>query len=180
MKKKKEKVQTFRWDWPCWSPGNDIWGEQLNLRRGVEALPLITRNPYLSIRAFAVIDVIFWTARFWPLSSEGEQLDGVKDLNLKAKAIIWPWLSYMCHILWRADPIFFSKEHIETGIGSSSLICIAWSRCSSNTKVCSVVYDSGLVPDKSIFSPRETSPWIKKALWLNKPESINLVRCMLT
>ena len=30
--------------------------------------------------------------------------------------------------------------------------------CSSYTKVYSVIYDSGSVPDSSIFSPRETSP----------------------
>jgi len=28
----------------------------------------------------------------------GTNLTGFMDLYLKAKAIIWPWLSYMCHI----------------------------------------------------------------------------------
>jgi hypothetical protein len=37
-------------------------------------------------------------------------LKGFKDFNLKAKAGIWPWLSYMCHIRYSADSSARSGE----------------------------------------------------------------------
>ena len=55
-----------------------------------------------------------------------EHLEGLKDFHLKAKAGIWPWLSHLWHIRWRA---FGARVHLHCYLGhftSSQLADPRW------------------------------------------------------
>ena len=51
---------------------------------------------------------------FGPLQSEEGTTEGVQDSYLRAKALIWPGLSYMCHI--RSTAVHISAVLVLTGV----------------------------------------------------------------
>jgi len=68
--------------------GCGVWGEGCG-KRGLARLHWTRREASQGGQSVAAAE------------RRGNNLKGLKDFNLKAKAIIWPWLSYTCQLCSR-------------------------------------------------------------------------------